>query len=207
MTMQMAELKMPADEARAAFLDYRRAVRANRTAEDELLMNAYRQVASGKRVIDIYATIKAGGLDEQQRPKLAIGRAIWPRVFLYRGHWPLQFRRHNQATYCKSDVVEIPEAILGRPPEVKRVRPDGTTFRSTPTISGMALTPSIPPWARPKFKLEGYHILWEAVWEKAPPVDPALLKHIGGPLYVVLATWDLTPLERSVLSLRLLEGS
>lgn len=33
--------------------------------------------------------------------------------------------------------------------------------------------------------------------------DPALLKHIGGDLYAVLATWDLTELERSVLGGRL----
>lgn len=34
---------------------------------------------------------------------------------------------------------------------------------------------------------------------KEAPVDPALLKHIGGDLYAVVATWDLTDLERAVL--------
>jgi hypothetical protein len=33
-----------------------------------------------------------------------------------------------------------------------------------------------------------------------------LLKHITGPLYAVLATWDLTPLEQAVLGQRLLEA-
>jgi hypothetical protein len=33
-----------------------------------------------------------------------------------------------------------------------------------------------------------------------PPEDPALLKHIGGDLYAVLAVWNLTELERAVLS-------
>jgi hypothetical protein len=69
------------------------------------------------------------------------------------------------------------------------------------TITGRALVPLIPPWARPKAKLSNYHILWEADWTDVP-VDPALLKHLGGPLYVVLAVWDLTEVERSVLSLR-----
>lgn len=34
----------------------------------------------------------------------------------------------------------------------------------------------------------------------APPGDPALLKHVGGDIYAVVATWDLSPLERLVLS-------
>lgn len=33
-----------------------------------------------------------------------------------------------------------------------------------------------------------------------PPGDPALLKHMGGDLYAILAVWDLSPLERAVLA-------
>jgi hypothetical protein len=33
-----------------------------------------------------------------------------------------------------------------------------------------------------------------------PPGDPALLRKLGGDLYIVLGTWDLTPLEQAVLS-------
>lgn len=43
----------------------------------------------------------------------------------------------------------------------------------------------------------------EAQWRPVPPVDPFLLKHLGGTLYVVLAQWDLTPLEQAVLAGRL----
>jgi hypothetical protein len=47
------------------------------------------------------------------------------------------------------------------------------------------------------------------VWdpERPPaPVDPALLRHIGGDLYAVdlyavVVTWDLTEIERAVLAL------
>jgi hypothetical protein len=45
-------------------------------------------------------------------------------------------------------------------------------------------------------------ILWEAEWQHVPS-DPLLLRHITGPLYAVLASWDLTELERAVLSRRL----
>jgi len=53
--------------------------------------------------------------------------------------------------------------------------------------------------------LSHYHILWEATWEQTnppPPRDPALLRHIAGDLWVVMRTWDLTDLERAVLSAR-----
>jgi hypothetical protein len=39
-------------------------------------------------------------------------------------------------------------------------------------------------------------------WTRVPPRDPALLRHIRGDLWVVLAVWDLTDLERLVLSQR-----
>jgi hypothetical protein len=34
------------------------------------------------------------------------------------------------------------------------------------------------------------------------PRDPALLRHVRGDLWAVLATWDLTELERLVLTQR-----
>ena len=49
--------------------------------------------------------------------------------------------------------------------------------------------------------LHVFHILWEVEkWELTPPRDPALLRWIGGDLWEVVATWDLTQLERAVLS-------
>jgi hypothetical protein len=61
--------------------------------------------------------------------------------------------------------------------------------------------PPIPPRFRPG-QPDRYHILWEAEWAKVPPRDPALLRALGDGLYVVLAVWDLTELERAVLGIR-----
>lgn len=66
-----------------------------------------------------------------------------------------------------------------------------------------ALVPLVPAPIRPRGALDGYRILFEPKWEPVPPVDPMLLKHLHGALYVVLAHWDLTPLERAVLAGRL----
>jgi hypothetical protein len=66
--------------------------------------------------------------------------------------------------------------------------------------------PSVPPQFRPTGALSDYHILFEAEWQRVPPVDPMLLKQIGhaeSPLFVVLAAWDLSPLEQAVLRAKL----
>jgi hypothetical protein len=49
-------------------------------------------------------------------------------------------------------------------------------------------------------KLENYHILWEVdAWKPIPPRDPMLLKRITPNMFCVLATWNLTELERAVI--------
>ena len=65
-----------------------------------------------------------------------------------------------------------------------------------------AIVPTVPPRFRPSASLSNYHILFEAEWDMIAPRDPALLKHIGGDLYAVLAVWDLTEVERAVLQQR-----
>lgn len=71
-------------------------------------------------------------------------------------------------------------------------------------MNGRTVVPTIPPDVRPRRnRLHGFHVLWEVEqWDPTPPVDPALLRHIRGELWSVVATWDLTPLERAVLAAR-----
>lgn len=79
-----------------------------------------------------------------------------------------------------------------------------------------AQVPIIPLGVREKAglridaNLRTYAILWEAddwrwMRDPAPTRDPALLRHVAGDIYAVLATWDLTEVERLVLSGRRLE--
>jgi hypothetical protein len=70
-----------------------------------------------------------------------------------------------------------------------------------------ALVPIVPPkhMTRENMNLDGFVTLWEVddwQWRRdpAPPRDPALLQRVAGDIYAVLATWDLTELERLVLS-------
>ena len=66
---------------------------------------------------------------------------------------------------------------------------------------GLAIVPIVPLHLRPKFNLSNYSILWEADWT-AVPHDPLLLRQLKGDLWIVLAAWDLTEVERAVLSQR-----
>jgi hypothetical protein len=56
---------------------------------------------------------------------------------------------------------------------------------------------------RPRRGIENHHVLWEAIWQPAPPVDPMLPRRIGeADLWVVCAAWELTEVERAVLASR-----
>lgn len=214
--MDLATLDVPREEAREAFLEYRQAVREparhrlnEATADylelDTAVMRGYKAIASGKTVIHRAQSIAAGGTEvrtgriwngervERVVPKIAVIRADARSVYT------TGVRRDGSFQFCanadtwsqrKANWERFPAGTFPRDDD----RPDqggATGFR--------AIVPTIPPHLRPPFKLSGYHILFEAEWSNVAPVDPALLKHLGGELYAVLAVWDLTDLERAVL--------
>jgi hypothetical protein len=91
-------------------------------------------------------------------------------------------------------------ALVGEHHVNVRVRPpDGRFVRRAITV-----VPPVPPRHRPRRPRRArLHILWEVEqWDPTPPRDPALLRHIRGDLWAVLATWDLTDIERHVLAQR-----
>lgn len=65
--------------------------------------------------------------------------------------------------------------------------------------------PLIPVHLRPRHALDNYHVLWEAEWSRVVPRDPYLLRRIGNAdLWLVLAAWDLTEVERAALATRVM---
>ena len=80
------------------------------------------------------------------------------------------------------------------------------TVVAAPWTVRLSLFPLVPRPIRPSGRVGAYHVLWDANWHLVPPEDPALLQHVGGDLYAVVAVWDLTGLERAVLSGRLRES-
>jgi hypothetical protein len=202
--MQLDGLVLDKEDAAVRLREYEGMVKAERTIEDEAIAAGYRAASRGMPVINLPEVIAAGGFFENGLPKLAVARANTKvcRVEINR-HWkkigfcgqlddPRWWPRNPEAKVGK-DWVNLKVPSMAEP-----------TFDRSQLTAGKTIVPMIPPKFRPTLRrLAGFHILWEVErWEKVPPVDPALIRHIRGDLWSVHAVWDLTPLERSVLSAR-----
>lgn len=190
--MQVQTIDIPQHKARKLFLEYRNAVRERLTEEDQALMEGYRVLARGAKVINVITMMRNAGLDEQFRPKLAITRAdakeCLLRVDSGRARMALDYKAFWDARSTTS-IINFP---VGTFPFARGAR-----------FECKALVPSVPLRLRPKGDLKRYHILWEAEWGPIAPVDPLLLRIIRWPLFAIVAQWDLTELERSILEGRL----
>lgn len=207
--MQLATIDMPVDEAQRLFEEYRGAVRERHDEEDEQIMRGYKTLARGQQVLNLPQTIRAAGVDlirvrprwrgGQARdvtvPRLAVSRANRTTVWTYgideSGRCVLQTKRDPHINN-RFDVMRFPTGTFEAGTQDE--------WGSTPRIR--AVVPNVPPRLRPRAGLGNFHVLFEAEWglDPEPPVDPALLRHIGGDLYAVIAVWDLTDLERAVLA-------
>lgn len=218
--MELDVLTMPRNEARQAFLAYREEVRRPRDEasrkQDEAMMRAYRAAAKGTPLIRLSDAIARGGATTFQEPvytgfgsnrKIKEHRAVaLPRLAIV----------NADATRCWTHGIRLDGSL--RLLDKRNPGPTNKrnifnfakgTFPEQETQGDLwgeprlrAIVPTIPPSLRPDHALRNYHILFEAEWgiDPQPPVDPALLKHVGGDLYAVLAAWDLTPIERAVLA-------
>ena len=213
--MQLEQITMDRNEARKAFLEYRASVREQHDPEDEQIMQGYRALARGQQLIRLSETIKAGGLREfiydtklwdgrlrrksRMVPNIAVARAnakmCWTFGIDERGRIEIR-TKYDINERNNRDRITV-KGFTGEYPELA---PRRETY--SPDIR--AIVPNVPPPLRPKVSLSNYHVLFEAEWgtDPLPPVDPALLKHVAGDLYAVVAVWDLTELERAVLGTR-----
>jgi hypothetical protein len=174
--------------------------------EDTILMESYRAMVKGARILNLAAVMRDAGLDKKDRlPLLAIGRADWSRTFLMQNGVDIVFGPTSYTPYLYSKKKYDGDARSFRgifPGELTNA--EWRKQNSLPALTGLsALTPAIPVHLRPEGHLNGYFILWEANWIKRAPDDPLLLKHVAGHIYTVVAQWDLSPLEQAVLEGRI----
>jgi hypothetical protein len=195
--VDLATIDMPRTDAAALLREYEERWRDEQQIQDRRIAAGYRALARGESVIELSKTVAAGGMFPNGLPKIAIARAdsklcsvtfdgndaIFDRA-LHDRWWS---ERPNRGALVNEDTVRVP---FPRGPYVAGRKSAGRT-----------MVPIIPPRHRPRLsRLRRFHILWEVEeWEVVPPRDPALLRWIGGDLWAVLATWDLTDLERAVL--------
>jgi hypothetical protein len=201
--MDLSTITVDRQAAREAVAAYRRALHNEKherlRKEDEAILRGYREIARGHPIISIRDVIHAGGETSRFLPKLAISRAEATRLEVRR-------RRDGSVRFGQDLAFHPPRGVTLLPPGTlssvgwqRWSRPDAANGSSE--IRAEAIVPSIPPEYRPNAALERYWILFEAEWSQVAPKDPALLRALGGGLYAVLATWDLTDLERAVLGM------
>lgn len=192
------------------FESYRREVRDHHDAEDAAIAKGYKALADGTPLIRLSEAMKLGGVRRVEWkngnattvPALSVCRAdqpfAWTNGVDPRGGLTIAGKK-SHSPLNRRDVLRFDSGSF----EVL----EGTRQTWDGWNNGRyrlnALTPNIPPPMRPSISLRNFHIIWEAEWKVAPgppPGDPALLRHVGGDLYAVLAVWDLTELEQAVLS-------
>lgn len=199
--MQLATIDIDRDEAKSKLAEYQRDLDDERTEEDKAIAQAYRAVARGLTVINLPTVINAGGYFDDGLPRFAVVRADATECIVDRA-WT---RGNGETTFVYSaDRTSANRgALVGR--WTVRVTVAATIPSSTRGWRGQTIVPLIPPRHRPRRRrLASCHLLWEVEkWDRTPPIDPALIRHLRGDLWAVLAVWDLTDLERAVLAQRI----
>lgn len=94
--------------------------------------------------------------------------------------------------------IELEAGSIDSPPEERQAKK--RWYRA----NYRTMVPAIPFHLRPNGDASKYFILWEVEkWEEyqqsRAPGDPLLLERIAHPIYVVVAQWDLTELEKRLL--------
>lgn len=188
--MKVETLKMDPDTARELWRKYQ-SHRVYQAPHDAEIAAIYKRIAQGRTVIRALESIRNAGVDEKGLPLLAIARADFSRCYFNGWHNSCRFQcgasqwEANRArAHSRNFQLEWPG-----------MRNSGGTHE--------AIVPIIPVHLRPKRGLANYHILWEAEWTKRYPTDPYLLRRFGGDAWLVVAAWDLTDVERAVMSSRL----
>lgn len=199
--MELATLEIGKDEARERLAEYEAQLKIERTAQDEAIAMGYRAAARGMPVIRLSGTVQAGGYFENGMPKIAIVRADAREVYCRwsNGHGG----RSSDLIFADHDDWQANRGALVGSRSVRVHVENAPAQRGGLWQAASTIVPLVPPRHRPKMRrLRNCHVLWEVEsWTRQPPKDPALLRHIRGDLWAVLAVWDLTELERAVLAM------
>jgi len=169
------------------------------TPIDKEIMSAYKKLAQGKLVIKALESITSAGANEEGLPKLAIVRADAKLCHL-------QARGDGGVSMHSSILTNsrTRRRTIGQSFSTRFDFPTGSFPGLTRWKNYEGIVPIVPLHERPKRAMANYHILWEAEWSKEVPVDPFLLRRIGkADMWLVLAMWDLTEVERAALAARL----
>ena len=210
--MKVEELTIPREQAIEEYNAYKEALKKPRYEYQQYLKDMksiYGHMKHGRSIIDLWVSLTKAGLNKDDDPRLAICRADSRNVhFEKKERGAGVFSRENGSPQYRweqwKDDIKIPEGIFPPWPLKDPARGDWPANRKRNEIK--TLVPIIPAKFLNALRggLHNYHILWEVEeWKPSPPKDPILLKKLTPNIFVVLATWNLTKLERAVIRGRL----
>ena len=201
--MELATIDMPKTVAQENLDAYVESLRTDRNSEDERIAAGYRVLARGMPLLNLPQTIWAGGFFPNGLPRMAVARAdakicYVTRNGLHNDRWQLTFADDDPFRENRGALVGMHTVLVTGDAPPGTFATDRRYWEHASTI-----VPIVPPGFRPKTRnrLRKLHVLWEVdEWKQIPPHDPALIKHVGGDLWAVLAVWDLTELERAIIA-------
>lgn len=228
--MQLQTVDIPRSRAREQAAEYRRAAKTitdpDRRREFEEIARAYRIAARDEvPMIALTPTIRAGGTIVRTRvqnrgtDRETRTHCLLPRLAVCVATAAYAYTRGVQRDGSIEFVDSLQRTLRYRRGMLKldtRFELDEGFEPGATLLNGnrwwrqaawQSMVPIVPPRHRPPSAttLASYLVLWEVdkwTWTEPPlpPGDPALLRHVGGDIYAVLALWDLTELERLVLT-------
>jgi hypothetical protein len=205
--MNVTAIEMKPAEAERKLTAYREFLAKRHNEEFDAVAAAYKELAKGTPLIDAGEAIRACGWRADGRPVLAIARADQKRVSWQVGRHSRQWTKEGMTgNWAPMEWAFTATRIRNdrqRSANLRFVVPDVKTEPPVHPTRGTAMVPLVPPEAYPArgLDLSKHFVLWEVEsWDYAPPIDPMLLRHIGGNLWAVVAQWDLTEIERTVIA-------
>ena len=186
---------IPEEQAQKEWKQYCEILKKRKDKYLMVMKDAMYQMKKGHPLIDIYEVMSKGGLNDNKHPLFAISRADYSKV---------TFEKQDQCTgtfrkdiWNDKDQVQLPQNIFKH--IWSRIEgQDWRIFQKEITT----IVPKPPIEILPDGDLSGYYILWQVKdWTALPEKrDPFLLKRISENLFAILGSWDVTDLERAVIS-------
>lgn len=198
----VVEITMGKYAASVKYREYRDAVTTHNLPYLKELKDAYRQLSKGHGVIDIFKAFRAAGLNDEGEPRLALFPSHLTKCHFSKnedggGSIVASGDRWDR----KKPIVTFGEEFFcSKWPTQK------TNWGSTEIVRQniSCPVPIVPAHLLPRTALENFHTLWEVEkWNPEPPRDPLLLRRLSINLFAVVAKWNLTELERSVVAGRI----
>lgn len=208
--MKVELLAMPEKKAQEEYDAIRQLLKQDQKRKKDLIYRDFQSVLAhlrhGKKIVDVYESFKRAGLNEDGDPKLAICRADAKQCYCQKYlEGSALFSLDSKVDYWDRPRKTLNDILLphGTFPWHKK-DPNTPMYRwNIKNEKIKTLVPIIPAKiliTEVKALLKNFHIIWEVEkWEPIPPKDPILVKQLTPNLFGVLATWNLTELERAII--------